>query len=124
MIIINIELEDSLSAVQVLRIKDLLGLIKGVVRVTGAESYQLATLNSPEPGGSLVLTQRQQRQIDFDNINPEQKKHIISQSIAWGSKHGKITLSVLKKLSPEEMLGLATKFLGEMTDDERDVIFR
>ena len=124
MIIINVELEDNLSAAQVAKIKDLLSMIRGVAKVTGDESYQLATSNTTESRESLVLPQRQKQEIDIDNINYGQKKHIISQAIAWGSKNGKITLNVLERLSPEEMLNLAVKFLSEMTDNEKDLIFK
>ena len=129
MIIINVELEDGLSTVQVEKIKDLLTMIRGVARVTGDESFQPANLNAPETRGSLVPSGRvppqgQHQEIDLDDLNPGQKKHIISQAITWGSVHGKITLNILERLSPEEILNLATKFLGEMTDDEKDDIFR
>ena len=121
---INLELEEHLSAVQISKIKELLGLIKGIARVTADESHQLAALHTPESKGRLVLPQGQKQEIDLDHINPRQKKHIISQAIAWGSKQGKITLSVLERLTPEELLGLATRFLSEMPDHEKDVIFR
>jgi len=124
MTIINVELEDGLSVDQVAHIMDLLRLIRGVAGVAGDESYQTVTLSSPEPRGTLVPSGRPQQEIDLDHINPEQKKHIISQAIAWGSRNGKITLNVLERLSPEEMVSLATNFLSEMTDDEKDDIFR
>ncbi|MBT3225205.1 MAG: hypothetical protein HN590_04570 [Calditrichaeota bacterium] len=124
MTILNVELEDTLSGAQVAQIIDLLSIIRGVARVTGDESYQRAALNPPEPRGSLVPSGRPNQEIDLDHLSPAQKKHIISQAIAWGSRNGKITLNILERLSPEEMLGLATKFLGDMADDEKDVIFR
>ncbi len=124
MTIINVELEENLSADQVAQIMDLLRLIRGVAGVTSDESYQTVTLSSPEPRGSLVPSGRPKQEIDLDNINPGQKKHIISQAIAWGSRNGKITLNVLERLSPEEMVSLATNFLSEMSDDEKDDIFR
>ncbi len=124
MTIINVELEENLSADQVAQIMDLLRLIRGVARVTSDEPFQTVTLSSPEPRGTLVPSGRPKQEIDLDNINPGQKKHIISQAIAWGSRNGKITLNVLERLSPEEMVSLATNFLSEMSDDEKDDIFR
>ncbi len=123
MTIINIRLEDNLSAAQVAKIKDLLKMIRGVASVSGDESYQLANLNTSEPSGRTVLPSGQEQNIDLDRISPSQKKHIISQAIAWGSKHGKITLSDLERLSPEELMSLSTKFLSDMTDNDRDLIF-
>lgn len=124
MTIINLDLEENLSADQIAQIMDLLSLIRGVARVTSNESYQTVTLSSSEPKGTLVPSGRPDQAIDLDNINPGQKKHIISQAIAWGSRNGKITLNILEKLSPEEMVSLATNFLSEMSDDEKDDIFR
>lgn len=124
MIILNVELEDGLSTNQVAKIKDLLSMIRGVAKVEGDELSRATVLNAPEPEGILVPSGRQKPETDLDNLNPGQKKHIISQAIAWGSRHGKITLNILERLSPEEMLSLAIKFLGEMTDGEKDVIFR
>ncbi len=121
MTIINLELEAHLSAGQVAKIMDLLSMIKGVARVTSDEAHQMSTMNIPESGRNLVP---QNQEFDFNNINPEQKKHIISQAITWGSKHGKITFNELERLNPEEMLSLATRFLSEMTDSEKDVIFK
>jgi len=124
MTIINVELEEDLSADKVAQIMDLLSLIRGVAGVTSDESYQTVTLSSPEPKGILVPSGRTKQEINLDNINPGQKKHIISQAIAWGSRNRKITLNILEKLSPEEMVSLATNFLSEMSNDEKDDIFR
>ena len=124
MVTINVELEESLSATEVIKIKDLLLLIRGITRVTGDESYQLAALNAPEPRRNMVPPQRPQQDIELENLDLRQKKHIISQAIAWGSKQGKITLNILEGLSPEEMLSLATQFLSEMSDSEKDAVFK
>ena len=121
---ITVELEDNLSPAQISKIKDLLGLIQGVRRVSGGDSHQLGSLVPSDAGGFSSQPQAPGQQVNLDSLNPHQKKHIISKAIAWGSKNGKITLSRLERLSPEEIMNLATSFLSDMTDREKDEIFK
>ncbi len=121
---ITVELEDNLSSAQISKIKDLLGMIRGVARVEGGDSHHLGSLVPPDPGGFPVHPQNPGQQVNLDSLNPHQKKHIISKAMAWGSKNGKITLNRLQRLSPEEIMNLATSFLSDMTDREKDEIFR
>lgn len=123
MTIINIELEDNLSAVQISRIKDLLKLIRGVASVSGEKSHQLTTISNPEPLGNIGLPAEPKQSLNMDQMSSHHKKHIISQAIAWGSKHGQITLDDLDGLTPQELLNLSMKFLNDMTDSEKDRIF-
>lgn len=127
MTIINVELEQGLSELEAAKILDFLSMIRGVSRIVGiseGNSPQQQTILPPEARGQMPPPQRQNPNINLDNINPAQKKHIIAHAIAWGSKKGKVNLDTLATLSPEELLALSTKFLGEMSDSEKDMVFK
>ncbi|MCG8339227.1 MAG: hypothetical protein MJE63_32350 [Proteobacteria bacterium] len=121
---ITVELEDNLSPAQISKIKDLLSMIRGVARISGGDSQQLGSIVPSDPGGFSAHTQAPGQQVNLDSLNPRQKKYIISKAMAWGSKNGKITLNRLERLSPEEIMNLATSFLSDMSDREKDEIFR
>ena len=120
-----IELEEGLSNMQVARIKDLLSMIRGVAGVEGGgNNYPQENMNHyPPPNQAQQPQQRQQQGVDFENINPAQKKHIISQAITWGSVNGKITFEQLERLNPDELLSKAIELLSYMTDEEKNIVF-